>query len=93
MDLIERVRLLADEAKDQGRHAMSQALHAVANLGGKRPAAVVHTRPGMAPAVIVGPDLTAVLDSLNVPDLGEFNALNGPRGEAVHLVGEFRFVE
>jgi hypothetical protein len=75
------------------RHELAQALHAVANLGGKAPAAVVHTAPGREPSVVLGPDLPAVLASLNVRDVGEFNALHGSSGESVRIVRELRFVE
>jgi hypothetical protein len=83
MDLIDRVRELADEAAEAGQHQLSQALHAVANLGGKTPAAVVHTAPGGEPSVVLGPDLAAVLAFLNV------GAVGGP----VRVVRELRFVE
>jgi hypothetical protein len=42
--------------------------------------------------VVLGPDLPAVLASLNVRDVGEFNALHGS-GESVRIVRELRFVE
>ena len=93
MDLIERVRDLADEAAASGHHVLAQSLHAVANLGGKPPAAVIHTAPGREPVVVCGPDLPAVLASLRMNDVGEFNALNGAGGASVHVVREFRFVE
>jgi hypothetical protein len=46
MDLIDRAFELADEAAEAGGHELSQALHAIANLGGKAPAAVVNAAPG-----------------------------------------------
>jgi len=93
MDLIHRVRALADEAAWAGEHALAQALHAVANLGGQAPAAAVHTAHGRDPDVVVGPDLAAVLASLGAADVGEFNALHAAGGETVHVVRGFRFVE
>lgn len=93
MDLIHRVRDLADEAAAAGQHDLAQALHAVANLGGQRPAAVVHTAPGREPVVVVGPDLPAVLADLRIEDMVDYNALNATAGESVRVVREFRFVE
>jgi hypothetical protein len=93
MDLLHRVRALADEAAETGQLALGQALHAVANLGGKVPAAVVHTEPGGEPIVVVGPDLPAVQRSLGIEDLAEYNALHAPGGTTARVVREFRFVE
>jgi hypothetical protein len=93
MDLIHRVRALADEAAAAGCHDLALALHAVANLGGKPPAAVVHAAPGRGPVVVVGPDLSAVLASLGVADPAAFSARGAPAGETIQAVREFRFVE
>jgi hypothetical protein len=93
MDLLDRVQALADDAADQGDHALAQALHAVASLGGKPPAAVVHMVPRQAPAMVVGPDMAAVLAFLKVTDVAAFNARRDAAGEAVLAVGRFRYVE
>jgi hypothetical protein len=93
MDLLHRVRALADEAAETGQLALAQALHAVVNLGGKGPAALVYVEQYQEPIVVVGPDLPAVRRSLGIDDLAEFNALNGPGGTTARVVREFRFVE
>jgi len=93
MDLLHRIRALADEAAETGQLALAQALHAVANLGGKGPAALVYVEQGQESVLVVGPDLPAVKRSLGIEDLTEFSTRNAPRGTTTRAVREFRFVE
>ena len=93
MDLIDRVRELADEAAGAGRHELAQALHAVANLNGRRPAAVVLTRADGEAVVLVGPDPAALLADLKVDNPAEYDAWAAAGGGVVRVVRELRYVE
>jgi hypothetical protein len=93
MDLIDQVRALADECYDRGELVLAQSLHAAANLGGKPPAAVVLSEPGLDPVVVVGPDLPAVLASLGVRTVDEYNDAHRLAGGSLEVVRDFRFVE